>query len=75
MSEGTQRPHWSQFEVEVTVAAYFEMLEASLRGDRLNKSERKKAVAALLNGRSPDAVEYKFRNISAILAEDHVSYI
>jgi hypothetical protein len=33
MSEGTRRPHWSQLEVEVTVAAYFEMLEASLRGE------------------------------------------
>jgi hypothetical protein len=75
MSDGTRRTHWSQLEVEVTVAAYFELLEASLRGESLNKSQRKKAVAALLNGRSPDAVEYKFRNISAILAEDHVSYI
>lgn len=61
--------------MEITVSAYFDMLEAALRGERLNKAARKTAVAALLNARSPDAAEYKFRNISAILAEEHVPYI
>lgn len=75
MARRTRGSHWTSIEVEVTVSAYFEMLEASLRGEVLNKSARKQAVAALLNDRTADAAEYKFRNISAILAEEHVPYI
>jgi hypothetical protein len=75
MAKRTRGSDWTSIEVEVTVSAYFEMLEASLRGELLNKSARKQAVAAMLNDRSPAAAEYKFRNISAILAEEHVPYI
>lgn len=75
MPERTRGSHWSATEVEVTVSAYFEMLEALLRGEQVNKAARKKAVAAMLDGRTPAAAEYKFRNISAILAEEHVYYI
>lgn len=75
MPKRTRGNDWSAAEVEVTVSAYFDMLEAALRGERINKAARKRAVASLLNHRSPDAAEYKFRNISAILAEEHVPYI
>jgi hypothetical protein len=66
---------WSREEVEATVADYFDMLEKELRGDDYNKSEHRRGLASLLNGRSDGAVERKHQNISAILIELGFVYI
>ena len=60
---------WSREEVEATVADYFRMLEAELRGDRFNKAENNRNLRNLLVGRSHGAVERKHQNISAILLD------
>lgn len=66
---------WSREEVEATVASYFEMLEAGLRGEGVNKTAYRNALLPLLRGRTASAVELKHQNISAILIEERVPYI
>lgn len=66
---------WTRLEVDATVASYFRMLEAGLRGESFNKTEHRNALLPLLDGRSKGAVERKHQNISAILIEEHVPYI
>lgn len=60
---------WSRAEVEATVAAYLEMLHQELRGVPYNKSDARRRLLGMLNGRSEGAIERKHQNISAILIE------
>lgn len=60
---------WSQLEVEACVADYLQMLALELNGQRFNKSERIRALRERLDGRSQASVEYKYRNISAVMQE------
>ena len=60
---------WSQLEVEACVADYLRMLTLDLSGQSYNKSEHRRALAKLLNGRSEASIEMKHRNISAVLLE------
>lgn len=60
---------WSRLEVEATVADYFDMLAAELRGEPYNKSEHRRGLKPLLDDRSDSAIERKHQNISAILLE------
>ncbi|WP_238346154.1 DUF3883 domain-containing protein [Luteimonas saliphila] len=58
---------WSRVEVEACVADYLHMLELELNGQQFNKSARVQALMQKLDGRSKASVEYKFRNISALM--------
>ncbi|WP_298576579.1 DUF3883 domain-containing protein [uncultured Luteimonas sp.] len=60
---------WSRLEVEACVADYLHMLELELNGQQFNKSARIQALMQKLDGRSKASVEYKFRNISAVMQE------
>lgn len=60
---------WSRIEVEACVADYLQMLALQLNGQRFNKSERIQALIDRLDGRSTSSVEYKFRNVSAVMQE------
>ena len=66
---------WSIEEVEATVRSYFAMFEKELRGAPYNKTEYRRALRPLLDGRSDGAIERKHQNISAILIELHAPYI
>jgi hypothetical protein len=66
---------WTKQENEATVAAYFVMLEAALRGELVNKAQHNRQLQPLLDGRSKGAVEYKFQNVSAVLIDLGVPYI
>jgi hypothetical protein len=55
--------------VEATVADYLEMLDAELRGAPYNKTEHRRRLQRLLDGRSDGAIERKHMNISAVLHE------
>jgi hypothetical protein len=66
---------WSRAEVEITVADYFAMLEAELRGEPLSKTEHRRALVPLLNGRSEPSIEFKHANISAVLIELGIPYV
>src|SRR5262245_4087233 len=71
----TRGETWARDEVEATVASYFEMLDAGLRGDPFNKTAYRNALLKVLNNRPAGAVERKHQNISAILIEEGVPYI
>lgn len=67
--------HWSRFEVEATVATYFEMLRLEIEGADYNKSARRRALQSSLNRRSEGSIERKHQNISAVLLELGFPYI
>lgn len=66
---------WTQNEVEVIVAAYFDMLQKEQAGVRFIKSETRKKILPLLNDRSGPSIEFKNRNISAVLQRIGQPYI
>ena len=66
---------WSNTEVQLIVADYFNMLSAELKGVAYSKAEHRRALLPLLNNRSEGSVEFKHQNISAILIELGQPYI
>ena len=66
---------WSKEEIEVTVAEYFAMLRAELAGLPYKKSVHNERARRLLDDRSRASVEYKFRNISAVLVNQEQMYV
>ena len=66
---------WSENEVRLIVADYFDMLEAELLDKSYKKSEHRKALIPQLAGRTDGSVEFKHSNISAVLVEHGLPYI
>ena len=66
---------WSESEVRLVVADYFDMLEAELLGKKYKKSEHLKALIPQLSGRSEGSVEFKHQNVSGVLVELGLPYI
>lgn len=60
---------WSHLEVEACVADYLHMLALELNSQRFNKTNHVQDLMQRLDGRSKSSVEYKFRNISAVMDE------
>ncbi|MFZ2238923.1 MAG: DUF3883 domain-containing protein [Gordonia amarae] len=56
-------------EVEACVADYLNMLTLEFNGQKYNKAERARALAARLDERTDKAVKYKWSNISAVMLE------
>jgi len=57
---------WTEREIDLVVADYFEMLEMELAGEPYTKAHRNAALQSL-TGRSKGSIEYKHQNISAVL--------
>lgn len=66
---------WSLVENEATVADYMSMLRLYLRGAPINKTDHHRALRPLLDERTEKAIEWKHRNISAILMDLGQLYI
>ena len=66
---------WSQEEVALAVADYFDMLRAELLGRRYSKAAHRQALLPRLSGRSPQSVEFKHCNISAVLVGEGFPYL
>lgn len=62
------RVPWARTELDAIVADYLGMLQIELRGGTFNKAERNRALQRV-TGRSRSSVEFKHRNISAVMAE------
>ena len=60
---------WSREEVEAIVADYLQMLTLELTGQSYNKSEHRRRLQTVLNGRSDAAIEFKHGNISAAMLD------
>lgn len=60
---------WSPHENDLIVAEYFAHLQLQLRGENPPKTERRRALAAVMGtGRSDKSIERKLQNVSAVLA-------
>ena len=57
---------WSPQEIEAIVADYFDMLEIEMAGGVVVKKAHNRALQNVID-RSPGSIEYKHRNISAVL--------
>jgi hypothetical protein len=66
---------WTEAEVALIVADYFEMLRKELLGETYSKAEHRKALHPLLPRRSKGSIEYKHQNISAVLVSLGLPYI
>jgi hypothetical protein len=66
---------WSNIEVELIVAEYFDMLSKELSGQDYNKAEHRRKLLPLLNNRSEGSIEFKHQNISAVLISIGQPYI
>src|SRR5262245_32471880 len=69
VGEEEKAPHkdWTEQEVGLIVADYFDMLEAELLGKSFKKSDHRKALAPKLRGRSDGSIEFKHQNVSGVL--------
>jgi len=65
---------WSDKDIEATIAAYFELLNAQVAGEPTNKAAIYRKLSAAHPARTVKAFEYKFQNISAILYEEKLPY-
>jgi len=59
---------WSKAELDLIVADYFAMLNEEQAGQTIHKTEHRRALMEHL-GRSNGSIEFKHRNISAVLAQ------
>jgi len=66
---------WSNTEIELIIADYFNMLSAEFKGESYSKAQHRRALMPLLNNRSEGSVEFKHQNISAVLIELGQPYI
>jgi Domain of unknown function (DUF3883) len=67
---------WSDTEVNATVEDYLAMLSAEAAGQRYSKAEHRRLLLAKLDPRrTPQAVEFKHANISAVMIELGLPYI
>lgn len=65
--DGVAGSAWTRLEVEAAVAAYFQMLRMQELGQVPNKSEHNRRLQKLIPARNLGSIEYKHRNISAVL--------
>jgi hypothetical protein len=68
-------PAWSNIEVELAVADYFNMLTKELASQSYNKAQHRRNLLPLLNDRSEGSIEFKHQNISAVLINLGQPYI
>ena len=62
----TTQTRWSDQEIEIIVRDYLDMLRIEEDGGAFNTAERNRALQARI-GRSRGSIEYKHRNISAVM--------
>lgn len=66
---------WSRVEVEATVSDYLAMLASELAGVAYNKAAHRRHLIEKLDNRSPQSIEFKHANISAVLIDLGFPYI
>jgi len=66
---------WRRWEVDALVAVYFGMLDAERRGEPPIKAEVNRELQELLPARTRGSIEYKLQNVSAVLEEQHRTFV
>jgi hypothetical protein len=77
MEAGPPQPRedWRRLEIDILVAAYFDMLEQEMGGGRPIKAEVNRRLQKLLPSRTRGSIEYKLQNVSGVLDDQHLPYI
>jgi hypothetical protein len=70
-----ERKDWTEDEVRLLVADYFSMLADQETGKPYVKAEHRRALLPRLDGRTEASVEFKHRNVSAVLFEMKYAYL
>ncbi|MGL4264183.1 MAG: hypothetical protein ACRCV5_21695 [Afipia sp.] len=71
---GAKGSNWTTDQVAIVVANYFEMLDRDRQGIKIVKAELYKRLAPEV-GRSIKSVEWKLRNVSAVLEQIGIPWI
>jgi hypothetical protein len=71
---GAKGTDWTAEQVAIVVANYFLMLERERAGDKINKADLYRQLAPEV-GRSEKSIEWKLRNVSAVLEELGIAWI
>jgi hypothetical protein len=66
---------WRDDEISVVLDSYFAMLILELSGATFVKAEHRRRTQRLLPERSAKSIEFKWSNISAVLAEASLPWI
>ena len=66
---------WSEEEVGLLIADYFDMLQFDLLGTDYSKAKHNRLLQEKLDARSEGSVEFKHRNVSAVLLKLGLPYI
>ncbi len=66
---------WSEDEVRLIVADYFDMLRLDMADRPYSKAEHNRSLRERLNARSKGSVEFKHQNISAVLLDREMPYL
>jgi hypothetical protein len=74
IAPGAKGTDWMAEQVAIVVANYFLMLERERAGDKINKAELYRRLAREV-GRSEKSIEWKLRNVSAVLEELGIAWI
>jgi hypothetical protein len=64
--EPSERKHWTEQELDLIVSDYFSMLNAEIVGAAFNKAQHNRLLRGKID-RSEASIEFKHRNISAVL--------
>ncbi len=65
---------WSNIEIQLIIANYFNMLSAELKDEAYSKAQHRRALISLLKNRLEGSVEFKHQNITRSLV-NWVSHI
>ncbi|NYG44869.1 hypothetical protein GGD67_002317 [Bradyrhizobium sp. IAR9] len=71
---GAKGTDWTAEQVAIVVANYFLMLERERAGDKINKADLYRRLSPEV-GRSAKSIEWKLRNVSAVLEELGIAWI
>lgn len=71
---GAKGTDWTADQVAIVVANYFLMLERERAGDKINKADLYRRLSPEV-GRSEKSIEWKLRNVSAVLEELGIAWI
>lgn len=66
---------WTEQEVGLLIADYFDMLQWDLLGKKYSKADHNRLLQEKLDARSKGSVEFKHRNVSAVLLNLGLPYI
>src|ERR1700722_12449547 len=66
---------WSDEEVRLIVADYYDMLQKEMLGKKYSKAELRRVILPQLQGRSEGSVEFKHQNVSAVLVNMGLAYV